>query len=189
MSFKDNKSVTVLDIKSDKIREQLEFCGNFKKRYIMLMLKQNFPYYYLGMKDDMLEPLINHFKKKYEKKNIENPIFLSWSKGIEIENKTVTLLNIILGGGASEFVEYVLENTIIPVDDIRTLKYGNFKLVDEAVFNNSVPQQTDSNINRNTNTDSGKDTSHNNQKNIITQEQDSESSKYISRTESQFDDD
>lgn len=170
MSYIDNKKVTMLDFKSDIVRDQFKFCGNFKKRYLMLMLKINFPEYYInGSITGELEILVNHFSRKYTKKEVENPIFIGWNRGNDVENKTVTLLNIKLGGGASEFIEYVLENSIVPAWHVNSFKLGTFKIIND-VYEKENMQADEHKASETTDTE------------------EPALSKYVSRTESQFDD-
>lgn len=119
MSYVDNKRATALNIKSERVREYIEFSGKFKKRFIELILVVNFKKYYeTGVIDGKLEELVSRFGKQYKRNIVDKPIFISWNKGDDIEDRTVNLLNLKLGSGASEFLEYVIENTLSPLEGI-----------------------------------------------------------------------
>lgn len=186
MGFVDNKKCTVLDIKKPHIKGYLIYCGNFKKRFIELILKINFPEYYCtGTMDHELKILVDMFKKPYVRREIEDPIIIGWKSGNAEDDKTVKLLNIILGGGASEFLEYVLYNTIIVAGDVRTLKLGNFEPINEY-----YTKLKDKNSHRDNATSSTAKQLDNNSKsdNSTVTPQNGNKSSFAASAESQFDD-
>lgn len=109
MPFLDNKTITVLNITYPSVKNILEFCGRSKKKFIETLIYYNFPEYYTdGIICDELDNLIKHFQKKYERKSIDNPLYLNWDKSDPIDMRTATLLNITLGSGAPDFVEILI---------------------------------------------------------------------------------
>lgn len=52
--------------------------------------------------------MIKRCQMKYERKPIDDPLYLNWDKNDPIDMKTATLLNIMLGSGASDFVEILI---------------------------------------------------------------------------------
>ena len=148
MSYVDNKRATALNIKSARVREYIEFSGKYKKRFIELILMTNFKKYYeTGVIDGDLEKLISRFEKKYKRSIVDNPIFISWNKGDTTEDRTVTLLNLKLGSGASEFLEYVIENTFKPLEIGAVIPKESAALPPAKESTDTIPKSdTDSNV-------------------------------------------
>lgn len=102
---------------SDKVESQcykiFDFFGRYKKLQLQFLLASNFPEYYkTGIINDELNGLIEKYKKDYNFDKTDAPLFFGWKYiDDEQDQRSDVLLNKKLGGGAKDFIVYLLTKT------------------------------------------------------------------------------
>lgn len=96
-----------------KCKKLLDTLGKAKKAFLQTTLMYRYPEYFsTGKISDELRSLIEKYHKPYDKDETNPGIFFGWHFFDDLDDRAShDLLNVKLGGGAKDFIVYVLSTS------------------------------------------------------------------------------